>query len=206
VHHREAPEEPVVIEDVDRVPVGELRHEERREARERRLVVERRGQRLARLREHGQACARALGRRACLFPLGDVGDHDADTDLVVVDVENRVVADEPVPCVVRRRRQRPLDVEIEDGLARLEHLAMERLDLGGELLAEHVSERAAEVLVDGNPVQRRERLVHPHIAEVRVHERQSDRRRSENGVDDGEGLLRVAARVFGCAEQARVVD
>ena len=79
-------------------------------------------------------------------------------------------------------------MEIEDGLTGLEHLAVKRLDLRGELLAEDVPERAAEVLLDGDPVQRRECVVHPYIAEVRVHERQADGRRGEHGVDDREGL------------------
>ena len=63
---------------------------------------------------------------------------------------------------------------------------MERLDLGGELLAEHVSEGAAEMLLAREAVDCCERLVHPDVAEGRVHERQSDRGRGENRVDDGE--------------------
>jgi len=75
------------------------------------------------------AGSRALGGCAGVLPLGDVGDHDADSDLVVADVKDRVVAHEPVACFSRRSRQRALDMKVEDRLARLEHLAVERLDL-----------------------------------------------------------------------------
>ena len=112
---------------------------------------------------------------------------------MIVHVEDRVVADEPVVYVVRPRRQRSLDMKIEDGLARLEHLAVKRLDLCGELLSEHLSECAAEVFLDGDPVQRRERVVHPHIAEVRVHERQPTGA-AANTASRPRGLLRVMAR------------
>jgi hypothetical protein len=39
-----------------------------------------------------------------LLPLGDVGDDDADADLVFVGVEDRVVAHEPVAGFPRRCR------------------------------------------------------------------------------------------------------
>ena len=74
------------------------------------------------------------------------------------------------------------------------------------LFSEDVSERAAEVLLDGDSVQRCECVVHPHITEVRVHESQAHGRRSEHGVDDREGVLRVMARGFCFAEKPGVVD
>jgi hypothetical protein len=83
---------------------------------------------------------------------------------------------------------------------------VERLDLGGEVLPEHVSEGTAGMLLAREPVHCCERLVDPDVAEARVHERQSDRSCGENRVDDGEGLLCFTSRALRLAEQAGVVD
>ena len=185
MHDRQASEETVVVEDVDGVPVGELRHEQVGEARERRFVVERRGERLARLGQHGQPGACVLGGSPGVLPFGDVGDHDADADRVVVDVEDRVVADEPVTRLARLAGRRTLEVEVEDRLARLEDLAMEGLDLVCERVTEHVSKASAEVFFGGYPVQGRERVVYPDIAKGGIHECESDGSCSKDRIEDG---------------------
>ena len=94
---------------------------------------------------------RPLGGGARLLAFGDVGDDNADPHLVVADVEDRVVADEPVTNLGRVTRQCALDVEIEDRLARLEDLGVQRLDLVGQRVAEHVAESPAECSSTGRP-------------------------------------------------------
>ena len=67
MHDRDPSEEPVVVEDVHGVPVGEVRHQQRSEACEGRLVVECGRQRLAGFCEHGQTGSGTLGGREGLL-------------------------------------------------------------------------------------------------------------------------------------------
>ncbi len=62
------------------------------------------------------------------------------------------------------------------------------------------------MLVRREPVHRCQRLVHPDVAEARIHERQSDRRCREDCIDDSERLLCLPPRAFGLTEEASVVD
>ena len=89
-------------------------------------------------------------------------------------------------------------LRVHDRLARLEHAAVERNEHRREL-ADDVAEVAADVLLRREPVDRGERVVDPHEAEVAVPEADPDRRRDEQRVQ-----LRV--RLLCAAEEQRVVD
>ena len=97
-------------------------------------------------------------------------------------------------------------MQIEDGLAGLEHLAVHWLDFRRELVAEDVAQSAAEVLLRRQAVHLRERVVHANVVEVRVHQRQADRCGREDCVDDGQRLLGFVSRGLGVAVEPRVVD
>ena len=112
----EPPEATVVVENVDRVPVGELGNEQRRQLSERRLVVERRGEPLAGLGEDGESRTDGLGFCARTLPLGDVRDDDADADRLGRR-SDRVVADERVANLAPPAGQLAVHVLVEDRLA-----------------------------------------------------------------------------------------
>ena len=147
-----------------------------------------------------------LGGGARLFALGHVGDDDADADHLVGAVPDRVVADEPVAQLARGCRGVACGREIEDRVAAVEHPPVVRLDRRSSLVPEHLAERPAEVLLGREAVDRRERLVHAHEAEVGVHEGEAHWRRGEERVDHGQRVLGVAPCRLGLAEESRVVD
>ena len=80
----------------------------------------------------------------CVRLLGHVDHHDADTGDLPVDPD-RVVAHEPLngPALVVGTVGAHLDVE--DGLAGLEHLAVDRFELRPEL-GDRVGDRPAELV------------------------------------------------------------
>lgn len=206
VHDRESPEGAVGLQDVDRVPIGEGGDEQRREVPERRLVVQRRRELLAHLGQDAQPSAGRLRVRACAFALRDVRDHDADADLLVRSVAHRVVADQPVARVFGHSGDGLLDVQVEDGLAGLEDLAMERLDLRRQVFAENLAQSAAEVCFGRSPIHPCQGVVHAHVVEARIHEREADRSGSEEGVDYGQRLLRFVPCRLCVAIKLRIVD
>ena len=99
-----------------------------------------------------------------------------------------------------------MDVQIEDGLAGLENLAVNRLDLRRELVAEDVAQSASGVLLRRQAVHLRERVVHANVVEARVHQRQADRCGREDCVDDGNRRVGFVLRGLGVAVELRVVD
>ena len=206
VHDLEPSEPAVVFEDVDGIPVCEVRNEERGELGEGRLVVERRGEPLARFREHRQSRADGLGCRSRTLALRHVGDHDPDSDRLVGHGPHRVVADERVAGLARLAGKLAVRVLVEDRLSGLEDLAVERLDLVRQLVPVDVPECPAEVFVRREAVHPGQRLVHADVAKGRVHERHADWSRRENGVEDGERLARLQPRGIRSPEEQRVVD
>ncbi len=52
---------------------------------------------------------------------------------------------------------------------------MERLDLVGDLLSEHVAQRAADVVLGRERIDARELVVDAHVSKARVHQREADR-------------------------------
>jgi len=115
---------------------------------ESRLVVECGRQRLAGFCEHGQTGSGTLGgREACSSSETSV--ITSRHDLRVVDVEDRVVADEQVTGLLRCG-PREFHLQVEDR-SPVRAPGGERFDLRGELLAEHVSKCAPEMLVAREP-------------------------------------------------------
>ena len=200
------PAEAAVVDHVHRVPVGEARDEQLREVGERRLVVERARELLARLCEDAQALASSLGGGACLLAVGHIGDDDADADHRVRGVADRVVADQPVSRLGGRVGRSPLDGKVEDRLAGLEHVPVVRLDRSRQLVPDHVADRAPEMLLRGKPVDAGEGVVHADVVKARVHERQADRRGGEHRVDDSQRLLRMLTGRLCFPKELRVVD
>src|SRR5205823_378078 len=109
---------------------------------------------------------------------------------------HRVVADERVTGLARGAGKLAVHMLVEDRLSRLEDLAVKRLDLARQLVAQDVPEGAAEVLVRGEAVHPGQGLVHTDVAKGRVHERHADWSRGEDRVEDGER--------FACLEPRRV--
>ena len=180
-----------VAEQVDVAGVGQPRHAHVRDPRGDLVLLERGREELAGLREQPQAVVGALA-------IGDLHDHRADPDHLAAGRVHRVVAGQPVAPLAHLQGGVVGRLRVHDRLARLEHAAVERDEHGREL-ADDFAEVTADVLLRREPVDRRERVVDPHEAEVAVPEADPDRGRDEQRVQ-----LRV--RLLRCAEEQRVVD
>ena len=178
----------VLFQQVDDALARERRHDEGRDLPERLLDVEGRGEQLARLRHEAQHPLAAL-------PLGDVDRDPAHADHLTVRPAHRVVAPEPHAPLGPRARQVPLELDVRLGLACLEHPAQVP-DRVRAQRRNSLVRPSAEVLLDADRVQHGERLVHPHVAQVRVQEEKADRRGPEQRVEEEERILRGAERVL----------
>ena len=176
---------------VDVARVGQPRHGDLGDPSRDLVAVERRGEQLARLGEQPQPVVGPLA-------VGDLDDQPADPDRLAIGRANRVVAREPVAaladvqgCVVGRLR-------MDDRLARLDHLPVERLERRGER-RDHLGERSPDVRLGWEPVQGGERVVDTDETKLAIPEADPDRRRAEHGVELG-------VRLLGRLEEERVVD
>ena len=176
---------------VDVARVGQPRHGDLGDPSRDLVAVERRGEQLARLGEQPQPVVGPLA-------VGDLDDQPADPDRLAIGRANGVVAREPVAaladvqgCVVSRLR-------MDDRLARLDHLPVERLERRGER-RDHLGERSPDVRLGWEPVQGGERVVDADEAKLAIPEADPDRRRAEHGVELG-------VRLLGSLEEERVVD
>ncbi len=181
----------VALGEVDVAGVGDPRHDDARDALEDLLAVEGRREELAGLGQQAQPRVRAL-------LAGDLEDHPADARGLTGLVQHRVVAREPVPRVPRPGDRLVGRLLVHDGLAGLEHAPVERLERRREV-GDHLRERASDVLLGREPVELRQSVVDLDEAELAVPEADPHRRRDEQRVQLGVGLLRRA-------EEERVVD
>lgn len=90
--------------------------------------------------------------------LPDLLDDRAHTERLAVGGEHRVVAREPTALGFGRCRHAHRHLERDNGLARLEHAACDRLDHVRELW-NHLGQRVADVLLDRTIVDARQRIV-----------------------------------------------
>ena len=188
----------VVLGDEDAAGVADPRHDDRRDAGDGLLVADGRREQLARLGEQLDPAARGLRFLLSALALRDVGHDRADADALARRVRDGVVRGQPRTRDARHRRRLAGDLDSDQGLARLEDPLPERLEHGCER-GQDVAHRPAEMLLARDPVELGERVVDPQVAEVAVPEPEADRRRRDERVERGGGLVRLAV-------EARVLD
>ena len=175
-------------EDADRV--CQPRDDDLGDPRKDGVGVERGGEQLSGLGEHAQAL---VG-----LPLaGDVHDHGTDAGDPAVLRAHRVVARKPVPPVARPEAGLVRRLVVDDGLAGLEHLPIQRLECGRELGLD-VGERLAGVLRRGQVVDLGQRFVDSDEAKLAIPEADPDRSGDQERVELRVGRLdrRVERRVL----------
>ena len=207
---REPADRAVALQEVGGAPLRLRAHGHAHDAREILLPVQRAREDLAHLGEvRGLALGTlgALARRPLRLQqrraIGDLGDDRPHSDdLTLGALADRVPTAHPGLHDAATTRRLAGDLHARDRPSRLQDGADGVLDDRGHARDE-LADRAPDVLLDGDPVEARQLAVHADETQVGAVEREPDRRRLEDRVQERE---RLVAQSLGGAHRAEVLE